>query len=67
MTRPVPVLMYHEIAGPSETTSRLAVSPDAFAAQIAELHAEGFKTVTAAELAAVLATAAGNCRIGPSC
>jgi peptidoglycan/xylan/chitin deacetylase (PgdA/CDA1 family) len=55
MTTPMPVLMYHEIAEPSETTSRLAVSPDAFAAQLAELHAEGFKTVTAAELAAVLA------------
>jgi peptidoglycan/xylan/chitin deacetylase (PgdA/CDA1 family) len=47
--------MYHEIAEPSETASRLAVPPAAFAAQVAELHAEGFKTVTAAELAAVLA------------
>ena len=56
---PVPILMYHQIAQPPETTSRLAVSPDAFAAQLAHLDGEGFKTVTAAELAAVLAGGAG--------
>jgi peptidoglycan/xylan/chitin deacetylase (PgdA/CDA1 family) len=55
MTPPVPVLMYHEIAEPTETTSRLAVPPDAFAAQLAELHAGGFTTVTAAELTAAVA------------
>ena len=53
----VPILMYHEIAQPPETTSRLAVSPDAFAAQLAYLYDEGFKTVTAAELSTVMADA----------
>jgi peptidoglycan/xylan/chitin deacetylase (PgdA/CDA1 family) len=56
---PVPILMYHQIAQPPETASRLAVSPDAYAAQLAYLHDEGFHTVTAAELAAVLAGGAG--------
>ena len=56
---PVPVLMYHEIARPAETTSRLAVPPDAFAEQLAYLHGEGFRTVTVAELQAVLAGGAG--------
>ena len=56
---PVPVLMYHEIARPAETTSRLAVPPDAFAEQLAYLHGEGFTTVTVAELRAVLAGGAG--------
>ena len=53
----VPILMYHEIAQPPETNSRLAVSPDAFAAQLAYLYDEGFKTVTAAELSTVTADA----------
>lgn len=52
---PVPILMYHEIAQPPETASRLAVSPGALAAQLAYLHSEGYTTVTAAELSAALA------------
>jgi peptidoglycan/xylan/chitin deacetylase (PgdA/CDA1 family) len=51
----VPILMYHEIAPPSETNSHLAVSPDAFAAQLEYLHDEGFHTVTTAELSNVVA------------
>ena len=51
----IPVLMYHEIAGSSQTASRLAVPPDAFAAQIAHLHAAGFTPLTAAGLAIGLA------------
>ena len=56
----VPILMYHEIAPRSETSSRLAVSPDAFAAQLAYLHDEGFHTVTAAELSKVVAGGDGK-------
>lgn len=51
----LPILMYHQIAKPPETTSRLAVSPDAWAAQLGYLHAEGYRTVTAGEFAAALA------------
>jgi peptidoglycan/xylan/chitin deacetylase (PgdA/CDA1 family) len=51
----VPVLMYHEIAPASETSSRLAVTPEAFAEQIAYLHNAGFETVTAARLAEIMA------------
>lgn len=51
----VPVLMYHEIADSAETSSRLAVSPDVFADQVAYLRDEGFTAVTAGELAAILA------------
>lgn len=51
----VPILMYHQIARSSETASHLAVSPAAFAAQLAYLHSEGFKTITAAELSSVMA------------
>ena len=47
--------MYHEIAPRPETASRLAVSPAAFAAQLAYLHDAGFSTVTFADAAAVLA------------
>ncbi|MGO9221933.1 MAG: polysaccharide deacetylase family protein [Streptosporangiaceae bacterium] len=56
----VPVLMYHEIAPASETTSRLAVTPEAFAEQIAYLHNAGFETVTAARLAEIMAGQAGR-------
>jgi len=52
----VPVLMYHEIAQRPETTSSLAVPAEAWAAQLAYLSAEGYQTVTAAQLAAALAT-----------
>jgi peptidoglycan/xylan/chitin deacetylase (PgdA/CDA1 family) len=53
-TRRVPILMYHEIGDPSETNSRLAVSPAAFAEQLAYLHNEGFATITAGALSAIL-------------
>jgi peptidoglycan/xylan/chitin deacetylase (PgdA/CDA1 family) len=56
----VPILMYHEIAPPSETSSRLAVSPDAFAAQLKYLHDEGFHTVTTDELSKVVADGEGE-------
>lgn len=51
----VPVLMYHEIADSAQTPSRLAVSPDVFAEQVAYLREAGFTAVTAGELAAALA------------
>lgn len=50
----VPVLMYHEVAGPADTTSRLAVPPGAFAAQLAHLHAAGYTAITMSALAAGL-------------
>jgi peptidoglycan/xylan/chitin deacetylase (PgdA/CDA1 family) len=53
--RSVPILMYHEIAPPGETTSRLAVRPDSWAEQLGYLHSDGYRTVTAAQLAAALA------------
>jgi peptidoglycan/xylan/chitin deacetylase (PgdA/CDA1 family) len=55
----VPVLMYHEIAEPAETDSRLAVTPAAFAAQLGYLRAAGFSTVTAGELSAWLSGQGG--------
>ena len=57
---PVPILMYHEISPADETGSRLAVSPAAFAEQLAYLHDAGFQTVTAGRLAEVLAGAPGG-------
>lgn len=51
----VPVLMYHEIAQRPETASSLAVPTEAWAAQLAYLSAEGYQTLTAAQLAAALA------------
>lgn len=56
----VPVLMYHEIADASETGSRLAVSPAAFAAQLGYLRSAGFTAITAGELSARLAADAGK-------
>lgn len=56
----VPVLMYHQLADPATSTSRFTVSPDVFAAQLACLRDEGFTTITAGELAAVLADSAGE-------
>jgi peptidoglycan/xylan/chitin deacetylase (PgdA/CDA1 family) len=55
----VPILMYHEIAEPTETHSRLAVTPANFAAQLDYLHSAGFTAMTAAELSARLATGIG--------
>jgi len=51
----IPVLMYHEIADRTQTSSRLAVSPDTFAGQLRRLHAGGYTALTAAGLAAALA------------
>jgi peptidoglycan/xylan/chitin deacetylase (PgdA/CDA1 family) len=56
----VPILMYHEIAPPTETRSRLAVSPENFAAQLGYLRSAGFTTLTAAELSARLTAGAGR-------
>jgi peptidoglycan/xylan/chitin deacetylase (PgdA/CDA1 family) len=46
--------MYHEIADGSETRSRLAVTPSAFASQLAYLHDQGWRTITASELSVML-------------
>lgn len=54
-SRGVPVLMYHEIADPAETRSRLSVSPAAFAGQLACLEDEGFTAMTAEGLSEILA------------
>ena len=51
----VPILMYHEIAARPDTKSRLAVSPDQFAAQVEYLHDAGFTTLTFTQAAAALA------------
>ena len=51
----IPVLMYHEIAGRQDTGSRLAVTPEAFASQLAYLSEEGFTTISVAKLASALA------------
>ena len=56
----VPVLMYHEIADATATSSPLAVAPDVFADQMAYLHDAGFNTLTAGELAAFLADGVGK-------
>jgi len=60
MRPPVPILMYHEISPAGASGSRLAVSPEAFAGQLAYLHDAGFQTVTAGRLAEVLAGAPGG-------
>jgi len=51
----VPVLMYHEIADITATTSRLAVAPEVFADQLAYLHDADFTAITAGALAEILA------------
>jgi peptidoglycan/xylan/chitin deacetylase (PgdA/CDA1 family) len=56
---PVPILMYHEIAGPAETGSHLAVPPGNFARQLAYLHDAGFQTITAGALAESMNGGAG--------
>jgi peptidoglycan/xylan/chitin deacetylase (PgdA/CDA1 family) len=56
----VPVLMYHEIADAAATPSELAVAPDVFADQLGYLRDAGFNTVTAGELAAILAGGPGK-------
>jgi peptidoglycan/xylan/chitin deacetylase (PgdA/CDA1 family) len=47
----VPVLMYHQIADRTESTSRLTVSPGIFADQLALLHDNGFQALSGAQLA----------------
>jgi peptidoglycan/xylan/chitin deacetylase (PgdA/CDA1 family) len=54
----VPILMYHDIAERAAGGSRLSVPPRDFAAQLGYLAANGFTTVTAGELAAMLAVGA---------
>ncbi len=56
----VPVLMYHQIAAKPDTRSMLAVTPEAFAAQLALLHAGRFSTVTASALAAAAGAGPGR-------
>lgn len=51
----LPVLMYHEVGDRETTQSPLAVTPKAFAEQLAFLHDAGFGTMTAAALPAALA------------
>jgi peptidoglycan/xylan/chitin deacetylase (PgdA/CDA1 family) len=51
----LPVLMYHEVGDRELTQSPLAVTPEAFAEQLAFLHDAGFATITAAALPAALA------------
>src|SRR5215469_6204979 len=51
----VPVLMYHEIADITATSSRLAVAPEVFAEQVAYLRDAGFTAISAGALAASLA------------
>lgn len=51
----VPILMYHEVADRPATASRLAVPPVAFAAQLAQLQADGRTAITMSALAAALA------------
>lgn len=54
----VPILMYHRIVPPAEAGNSLpslVVPPEVFAAQMAALDAAGWRTVTAAQLAADLA------------
>ena len=52
--------MYHEIAGRQDTASRLAVTPEAFASQLAYLREEGFTTISVAKLASALAGEPGR-------
>jgi peptidoglycan/xylan/chitin deacetylase (PgdA/CDA1 family) len=54
----IPALMYHEIADAADATSYLAVPPAAFADQLALLRDEGWRTISAGALSAMLA--AGN-------
>jgi peptidoglycan/xylan/chitin deacetylase (PgdA/CDA1 family) len=56
----IPVLMYHEIAGRQDTASRLAVTPEAFASQLAYLSEQGFTTISVAKLASALAGEPGR-------
>lgn len=46
----VPILMYHSISTPLSQRELLCLSPDRFAAQLDYLAAEGYETITLAEL-----------------
>jgi len=52
--------MYHEIADTTQTPSSLAVSPGVFADQLAYLSDAGFNTISAGDLAAILADGTGS-------
>jgi len=52
----VPILNYHEICPLDTASNRLAVTPQAFAAQLEYLVEQGFTTFTASAIAAALAT-----------
>jgi peptidoglycan/xylan/chitin deacetylase (PgdA/CDA1 family) len=56
----IPVLMYHEIADPAESSSRLAVAPSAFADQLAYLHDEGWNAISAGALSQIFSDGAGT-------
>jgi peptidoglycan/xylan/chitin deacetylase (PgdA/CDA1 family) len=56
MTRAVPVLMYHAVSDhPAPAAAAHAVTPAAFADQLARLHAAGYTTLTASAAARLLA------------
>lgn len=54
----VPIVKYHQGAQPVAASNPLAVPPTAYAAQLARLNAEGFRTLTASAVAT--APAAGT-------
>ena len=51
----VPVLMYHEIADEATSPDKMAVAPEVFGEQMAYLREAGFTSLTAGELAGILA------------
>lgn len=59
-TSRVPVLMYHEIADPADSSSRLAVAPAAFAEQLAYLHDTGWNTISTGALSEIFSGDAGT-------
>jgi peptidoglycan/xylan/chitin deacetylase (PgdA/CDA1 family) len=56
----IPVLMYHEIADPADSSSRLAVAPSAFADQLAYLHDAGWSTISAGKLSQIISDGTGT-------
>jgi peptidoglycan/xylan/chitin deacetylase (PgdA/CDA1 family) len=56
----IPVLMYHEIAGPADSSSRLAVTPNAFADQLAYLYDAGWSTISAGKLSQIISDGTGT-------
>ena len=51
----VPVLMYHQIADEVTTSDKMAVAPEVFGEQMAYLREAGFTSLTAGQLAEILA------------